>query len=53
MTGQLTAKLKEFKNEMDYQNIDLNKLLCTRIYESEWLNGFLTVLVVFNLIATN
>ena len=25
MTGQLIAKLKEFKNEMDYQNIDFNK----------------------------
>ena len=29
MTGQLTAKLKEFKNEMDYQNIDLNKYVVT------------------------
>ena len=25
MTGQRIAKLKQFKNEMDYQNIDFNK----------------------------
>ena len=29
MTGQLTAKLKEFKNEMGYQNIDFNKDVVT------------------------
>ena len=29
MTGQLIAKLKEFKNEMDYQNIDFNKDVVT------------------------
>ena len=29
MTGQLIGKLKELKNEMDYQNIDFNKYVVT------------------------
>ena len=48
MTEHLIAKLREYKNEMDYQNIDFKKDVVTIYsYDSEWLNGFLTVL--FNL----
>ena len=41
MTGQLIAKLKEFKNEMDYQNIDFKEDVVTMYWKlrermAEW-----------------
>ena len=56
MTEHLIAKLREYKNEMariiKISTLTRTSLLCTRSYESEWLNGFLTVLFTLrNLVA--
>ena len=49
ISEHLIAKLREYKKRWTIKLSTLTRtsLLCTRSYESEWLNGFLTVL--FNL----
>ena len=46
MSEHLIAKLREYKKRRTIKLSTLTRtsLLCTRSYESEWLNGFLTVL---------